>query len=80
MKYLKFTWQLLKETFTEWNGGNASRDSASLASYAIFSLPGLLIIVIWVAGIFFGNEAVQGQIRLRQAELPAKKLPTVCRP
>lgn len=74
MKYLKFTWQLLKETFTEWNSGNASRDSASLAYYAIFSLPGLLIIVIWIAGIFFGNEAVQGQITAQASGIAGKEI------
>ena len=74
MKYLTLTWQLLKETFTEWNGGNASRDSASLAYYAIFSLPGLLIIVIWIAGIFFGNEAVQGQITAQASGIAGKEI------
>lgn len=33
-----------------------------MAYSAIFSIPGLLIIVIWIAGIFFGSEAVQGEI------------------
>ena len=41
---------------------SASKDSASIAYYAIFSLPGLLIIVIWVAGNFFGEEAIRGEI------------------
>lgn len=46
----------------EWNTSTASRDSASLAYYAIFSIPGLLIIIIWIAGNFFGEEAIRGQI------------------
>lgn len=62
MKNLKFFWETLKETFTEWNNSGASRDSASLAYYAIFSIPGLLIIIIWIAGYFFGEEAIRGQI------------------
>lgn len=62
MKNLKFFWETLKETFTEWNNSNATRDSASIAYYAIFSIPGLLIIIIWIAGNFFGQEAIQGQI------------------
>ena len=62
MKNLKFFWETLKETFTEWNNSSATRDSASIAYYAIFSIPGLLIIVIWIAGNFFGQEAIQGQI------------------
>lgn len=59
---LTFIWEVLKETFTEWNNSSASKDSASLAYYAIFSIPGLLIIVIWIAGNFFGEEAIRGEI------------------
>lgn len=62
MSKLKFFWETLKETFTEWNNSDASKDSASLAYYAIFSIPGLLIIIIWIAGNFFGQEAIQGEI------------------
>jgi len=62
MKRLKFFWEVLKDTFKEWNNSNASTDSASIAYYAIFSIPGLLIIIIWIAGNFFGQEAIQGQI------------------
>lgn len=60
---LKLTGKLLKNTFTEWSGSQAMRDSAGIAYFAIFSIPGLLIIVTWVAGIFFGDEAVSGQIQ-----------------
>jgi len=62
LKELKFFWETVKETFTEWNNSSASNDSASLAYYAIFSIPGLLIIIIWIAGYFFGEEAIRGQI------------------
>jgi Predicted membrane protein len=59
---IKFFWQVLKETFIKWNNSYASRDSASLAYYAIFSIPGLLIIIIWIAGYFFGEDAIRGEI------------------
>ncbi|MDN5481760.1 MAG: YihY/virulence factor BrkB family protein [Chryseobacterium sp.] len=59
---IKFFWEVLKETFDEWNSSSASKDSASLAYYAIFSIPGLLIIIIWIAGNFFGEEAIRGEI------------------
>ena len=62
MKKLLFFWETLKETFSEWNDSSATRDSASLAYYAIFSIPGLLIIIIWIAGYFFGEEAIRGEI------------------
>ncbi|MEY8761898.1 YihY/virulence factor BrkB family protein [Chryseobacterium tongliaoense] len=59
---IKFFWEVLRETFSEWNSSSASKDSASLAYYAIFSIPGLLIIIIWIAGNFFGEEAIRGEI------------------
>lgn len=62
IKNIKFFWAVLQETFSEWNSSTASRDSASLAYYAIFSIPGLLIIIIWIAGYFFGEEAIRGEI------------------
>jgi membrane protein len=36
--------------------------SGALAYYTIFSLPGLLIIIIWVTDIFYGRDAVEGKI------------------
>ena len=62
MKKLAFFWETLKQTFKEWTDSDATRASASLAYYAIFSIPGLLIIIIWIAGNFFGEEAIRGEI------------------
>ena len=72
MKKVKFYWETLKETFTEWNDSDATRDSASLAYYAIFAIPGLLIIIIWIAGNFFGEEAIQGQISAQIGNMMGK--------
>ena len=63
MGKLRSFWEVLKDTFNEWMSSTAAKDSASMAYNAVFSLPGLLIIVIWVAGHFFGEEAVNGEIR-----------------
>ncbi|MDO3426433.1 YihY/virulence factor BrkB family protein [Chryseobacterium sp. APV1] len=62
IEQLKFFWETLKESFRQWNNSSASSDAASLAYYAIFSIPGLLIIIIWIAGYFFGEEAIRGEI------------------
>ena len=60
---LKTIWELLeKETFSDWSEDTASRLAAALAYYTIFSIAPLLIIVIAVAGLVFGREAMQGQI------------------
>lgn len=53
---------LTKQTYTEWNNDEPWRQSAVVAYYAIFSLPALLIIVITIAGQFFGEAAVQGRL------------------
>ena len=63
MNKLNAFWGILKETFKEWMASSAAKDSASMAYNAIFSLPGLLIISISTAGHFFGEEAVNGEIR-----------------
>jgi len=52
----------LKEAFKSWNDRDAFSASAVLAYYTIFSLPGLLVIIINVAGYFWGKEAVSHEI------------------
>ncbi|MBP6334616.1 MAG: YihY/virulence factor BrkB family protein [Bacteroidia bacterium] len=53
---------LLKETFTEFISDNGLKLSAALSYYTIFSLPPLLIIITSLTGVFFGAEAVRGEI------------------
>jgi len=53
---------LLKETFKGFNDDNALKFSAALSYYTIFSLPPMLIIIISLSGIFFGANAVKGEI------------------
>jgi membrane protein len=53
---------LVKETFQGWQEDGALDLGAALAYYAIFSLAPLLLIVIAVAGLVWGREAVQGQL------------------
>ncbi|MEP7167990.1 MAG: YihY/virulence factor BrkB family protein [Bacteroidota bacterium] len=58
----KKIWYLLKESFSEFINDNVPKLSASLSYFTIFSLPPLLIIIIYLCGIFFGAEAVRGEI------------------
>jgi membrane protein len=53
---------LIKEAFSEWKEDNASRLAASLAYYTTFSLAPLLILVIAIAGLLGGQEAVHNQV------------------
>ena len=59
---LKVFWSLLKRTFGSWNSNDPWAESAIIAYYTLFSLPSLLIIVVSIAGYFFGREAVQGRL------------------
>ncbi|MBO9702990.1 MAG: YihY/virulence factor BrkB family protein [Sporocytophaga sp.] len=53
---------ILKDTYKEWNDDDAFTHAAAVSYYAIFSLPAILIILINVAGLIFGKEAIQGEI------------------
>jgi membrane protein len=53
---------LLKRTVQEWSEDKASRLAAALSYYTIFSLAPLLVIVIAIAGLVFGEEAAQQQL------------------
>jgi membrane protein len=53
---------LLKQTFNQWNEREPFNNSIIIAYYTIFSLPGLLVIIINLAGYFFGTEAVTKQL------------------
>lgn len=53
---------LLKKSYFSWDRNDPWARSATIAYYALFSLPSLLIIVVTVAGYFWGQKAVQGRI------------------
>ncbi|MCW5851091.1 MAG: YihY/virulence factor BrkB family protein [Anaerolineae bacterium] len=53
---------LLKETYQEFNEDKVPRLGAALAYYTLFSLAPLLVVVIAIAGLAFGEEAARGQI------------------
>jgi membrane protein len=59
---LKKFWLLLRETFRQWNEREPFNNSIIIAYYTIFSLPGLLVIVINVAGYFYDKGEVTTQI------------------
>jgi membrane protein len=53
---------LFKSTFNEWSEDKAVRLAAALAYYTVVALAPLLIIVTAIAGLFFGRDAVEGQV------------------
>jgi len=52
----------LREVVAEWERDAALTLGAALAYYTLFAMAPLLVLVIAVAGLVFGNAAAQGQI------------------
>ena len=59
---IKNVFKLLKITFVQFINDRGLKLSASLSYYTIFSLAPLLLLLISLAGFFFGKEAIQGRI------------------
>ena len=55
-------WPLVKSSVSAWIDDYAPSMGAALAYYTVFSLAPLLLIVIAVAGVVFGQDAVRGEI------------------
>jgi len=54
--------RLARDTWREWNDDQAARLGAALAFYAILSIGPLLLIVVAVAGLAFGNGHARGYL------------------
>src|SRR4051812_6784448 len=55
-------WRLAMRAAGAWSADYASSMGAALAYYALFSIAPLLLIVIGIAGFFFGAEAARGEL------------------
>lgn len=63
--WVPFSRQLLhvmRCAITEWMEHRAASKGAALAYYSLFSLAPILVLVIAIAGFFYGQEAAQGQL------------------
>src|SRR3954467_1173074 len=60
---------LVKKTASSWSADYAPSMGASLAYYSLFSIAPLLLIVISIAGLFFGEDAVRGAVFNQLADL-----------
>lgn len=56
------SYQVLKDTVQGFSRDKGLKLSASLAYYTLFSLAPLLLLIISLAGLFFGKQAVEGNI------------------
>ena len=60
-------WDLMKQTAAQWGQDKVPRHGAALAYYTVFSIVPLLVIIIAMIGLVFGQEAAQSYI-LQQLE------------
>jgi len=54
--------RVMRCAVTEWLDHRASSKGAALAFYTLFSMAPILVLVIAIAGFFYGPEAAQGQL------------------
>jgi membrane protein len=59
---LKHLGKLFKDSFEAWINIDPFRESAIIAYYAVFSIPGLLLLIVTIMGYFFGNETVNNDL------------------
>jgi membrane protein len=60
---------IFKISFKQWFSKDPFRESAAIAYNAIFSLPGLLVVIISLAGYFFGHDAINNRIAIRISDI-----------
>ena len=56
------SWKIFKKTIADAYENNIFKLSGSLAFFTVFSLPGLLIIIIWISDLFYGRDVVESTI------------------
>ncbi|HEY0609747.1 MAG TPA: YihY/virulence factor BrkB family protein, partial [Chitinophaga sp.] len=69
----KAFWAMLKQTFSGIVKDNVLKLSASLAYYTIFSLGPMMIVVLFLADVFWGREAIQGRLYAQIQDLVGGK-------
>lgn len=62
-------WTILKATYNKWMENDPFRLSAVIAYYAVFSMPGLFVVIFWVTGYFFGELTIEGQVYREISEI-----------
>ncbi|MCZ4407436.1 YihY/virulence factor BrkB family protein [Cryomorphaceae bacterium 1068] len=59
---LKDSFSILKEAAIGWNNSDPFRLSAVIAYYAVLSMPALLVIIVNLLGLIWGNEVIEGRL------------------
>lgn len=62
-------WHILVQAFKGWQEDKISVWSAALSYYSVFSLAPLFLLLISVAGFFFGKQAVEGEVSKQLSDI-----------
>lgn len=57
-----FYWEIVKAAFTQFTRDNILTQSAALSYYTVFSLPPMLLIIFWAAGLMYEEAAVRSAV------------------
>jgi membrane protein len=60
--FLKKSWQILVRSFNHFIDLNGLKLSAALSYYTVFSIAPLLIVIISIAAVLYGRDAVEGRV------------------
>ncbi len=68
IRKLKDLWRIIKDSVVDFWEADPMNHAAAIAFYTIFSLPAVLIIIISIAGSFFGKESVREELYVNIAD------------
>ncbi len=70
------TGKILKKALKAWWTKDPFKESAVIAFYAIFSLPGLLVLIITMAGYVFGADAISNHLSAQISSIMGEETAT----
>jgi len=59
---IKTYWRILKSSIAGFVNEDSMKYSASLSYYTVFSIGPILVLIIALAGIFYGEDAIEGKV------------------
>ncbi len=68
INYCKYWLDILKHAAKIWLESNAFANAGSLAFFTLFSIAPVMIVIVSIIGVFYGEEAAQGQIAAQLQE------------
>lgn len=68
LKLVKYWLQIFQHAAKIWLDSKAFANAGSLAFFTLFSIAPLMIVIVSVIGVFYGQEAAQGQIATQLQE------------